>query len=429
MSSLETFDPSSAAADRRSTPVSGATLGSHNTPQPTTPPLGAGERIIGTAGPAQGRVVLVVAGIHGNEPAGVLAFERVLGTLRSSSIELQGYLIGLRGHRAALAREQRFIHRDLNRMWSTEAWSALADPRRDVDEIYTTPPAETAEQRELYEAFRPFLEEARQLRLVDLHTASSSSLPFGLIGDTLRDRRFARALPIPILIGIEEHLEGSLLEAFGLRGHGTFGLEGGRHDDPAAIDCLEAAIWLTLEACNCFETAPPQVERSRRYLAEVCGENAQQVEVLHRHGITEEDGFRMDPGFANFTPVHRGQPLATDARGRVPAIMDGNILLPLYQGQGDDGFFLGRPIRPNVDRFHRGLRWLGLDRLISAAVGARRVPSADVLEQIGLHSRDTIAIPLRTDDSVLQILNGFGYRRRRKVGSEWWLLRRPEHAG
>ena len=48
--------------------------------------------------------------------------------------------------------------------------------------------------------------------VLDLHTTSASGLPFATVGDTLRNRHFAQSLPVTILLGIEEQLEGTMLE-------------------------------------------------------------------------------------------------------------------------------------------------------------------------------------------------------------------------
>jgi succinylglutamate desuccinylase len=71
--------------------------------------------------------------------------------------------------------------------------------------------AEEAEQFELLRAIRGAIARARgPIYLVDLHTTSAHGLPFILFGDTLRQRRFASAVPLPVVLGLEEHLEGVL---------------------------------------------------------------------------------------------------------------------------------------------------------------------------------------------------------------------------
>ena len=51
----------------------------------------------------------------------------------------------------------------------------------------------------------------------------------------------------------------------------------------------------------------------------------------------------MEPGFANIQSIAAGTLLARDRGGEIRAHEDCLVVMPLYQGQGDDGFFLGRP--------------------------------------------------------------------------------------
>jgi succinylglutamate desuccinylase len=52
----------------------------------------------------------------------------------------------------------------------------------------------------------------------------------------------------------------------------------------------------------------------------------------------------MEPGFANIHPTAAGTLLARDRSGEIRAPFDGVVLLPLYQPDGEDGFFYGRPL-------------------------------------------------------------------------------------
>jgi succinylglutamate desuccinylase len=79
------------------------------------------------------------------------------------------------------------------------------------------------------------------------------------------------------------------------------------------------------------------------------------VEVRYRHAITDQDQFEMSPGFDNFAPVRKGQILARDRNGPVCVRESGLMLLPLYQGKGEDGFFIARPVR---------MFWLRLSALL-----------------------------------------------------------------
>ena len=73
-----------------------------------------------------GPTLLVMAGVHGNEPAGVLAVQRVLGHLQERELPIDGRIVAFAGNLGALAAGQRFLARDLNRGWGEAAIAVLA---------------------------------------------------------------------------------------------------------------------------------------------------------------------------------------------------------------------------------------------------------------------------------------------------------------
>ena len=98
----------------------------------------AQEREIGrydSGAPELGPTLLVVAGVHGNEPAGVTAAERVLAALRERDLGLKGRLVALRGNLGALAAGRRFLGRDLNRGWSAASIEATRARPRDARDL------------------------------------------------------------------------------------------------------------------------------------------------------------------------------------------------------------------------------------------------------------------------------------------------------
>jgi succinylglutamate desuccinylase len=98
------------------------------------------------------------------------------------------------------------------------------------------------------------------------------------------------------------------------------------------------------------------------------------MEIRHRHAIGAEDDFAMQPGHRSFDQVEQDQVLAHDRRGEVKSPESGWLLMPLYQAQGDDGFFLGRPIRRFWLVVALVLRRLRLHPLLLLLPGIRRDP-------------------------------------------------------
>src|SRR5689334_6184376 len=87
--------------------------------------LGPVERVLADVGDAgkNAPLCIVTAGIHGNEPAGIIALRRVLSRLirqGSGAIPLRGRFLALSGNRGGLSRGVRFLDEDMNRVWSVE---------------------------------------------------------------------------------------------------------------------------------------------------------------------------------------------------------------------------------------------------------------------------------------------------------------------
>src|SRR5262245_9278287 len=168
-----------------------------------------GTRDCGVAGPT----LVVLAGIHGNEPAGVLAVQRVLGRLQEQDLALRGRIVALCGNLGALRRGVRYQHRDLNRQWLPEAVAALQlrDPAQGSEE--------DVEQRELVAAFERAEQSARgPVVFVDLHSSSADGPPFVCFADTIDNRRTALCTGVPGILGIEETIDGASLEWWSHRG-------------------------------------------------------------------------------------------------------------------------------------------------------------------------------------------------------------------
>ena len=168
-----------------------------------TAPAGVFERVIGRQrGEAPGPTLIAVAGVHGNEPAGVHAARRVLRAL--DGVRLTGELVALCGNLRGLRAGRRYLGRDLNRQW-TEAGMARAARERDG--------AEGDELVELRAVLDEVVAAARgPVYAVDLHTTSAEGKPFALVGDTVAQRRFAAHFPLPAILGLEEQIDGVLAE-------------------------------------------------------------------------------------------------------------------------------------------------------------------------------------------------------------------------
>lgn len=375
------------------------------------PPSLLRERVLGRAsGVLPGPLVIINAGIHGNEPAGVLAAERVLASLHRDALPLRGEVAALAGNLAGLARNIRFIDKDLNRQWTPERLSGRSARGGTVED---------REQRDLRAAIRNLLEGgSRAVVFLDLHTFSSEGAPFVTIGDALRNRAFAWHFPVPVVLGLEEEVDGALLEWVNNLGHVTLGMEGGNHRDPVSVDNLESLLWIALVAAGSVAPAAlPDLPERRRRLQEQVPRRGRFVEVVERVAAVPGSRFRMMPGFRNLQQVRRGELLARCGNREIRASADGLLLLPLYQDQGDDGFFLCRRVRTAWLHLSALLRKLRLGSGVHLLPGVRRHP--ELPGTLEVDTRIAHWYPL-------EVFHLLGFRKRRSGEKRLVVSRRVE---
>ena len=318
------------------------------------------DRVLGSRGDAgDGPSVVAIAALHGNEPAGIVAVQRVLAALAERDIGIRGRFVGILGNLAACEAGRRFVGRDLNRGWSDDRCAAVARPT--LDRV-----PEDAEQRELLVLLRRLAcESGRPLVVLDLHSMSGPGVPFSIAPDLLRNRPLLASFPVPTVLGLAEIIPDALLSWLCLSGHRGIAIEGGQHDDPETIELLEACLWFSLVQSGLLEAEDvPARRRHRARLRAAAVGNPPVVEIKHRHGVTPGDGFEMRPGYSNFTRVKAGERVARDRDGPIRIPRSGLMMLPRYQDEGEDGFFVAIPMTPGWLRTSTLLRRAGLERLL-----------------------------------------------------------------
>ncbi len=293
------------------------------------------ERIIGEYGdPASSVLIVCVAGMHGNEPAGIKAAQDVISELKSLGIHPKAHILALLGNIKALAAGQRYLDEDLNRIWCDTSFEKIKQGTLDTVEMH--------ELAELYQILAPYWDRPYSQKIfIDLHTTSAHYGSFLVATDYISTARFTQELKIPIVLGLEAKLENTAIEFLKNKGFASMAIEGGQHQSPKAIRYLKVFLWhLVYQSGSVpYRAIPPEYLDGSELAMENRGVPGR-LELAYLHKIQEGDEFVMEPGFQNFDPVQKGQILARDRRGSIRALTDGYILMPLYQKSGDDGFFL-----------------------------------------------------------------------------------------
>lgn len=355
---------------------------------------------------AAGPTLIVVGGMHGNEAAGVMALSRLTSSVKDREDSLRGRVYFLAGNTRALSRGVRFLDTDLNRHWTPDSLSG-----RTNDQV-----SENLDLEELMREIDAILITAMdEVFVLDLHSTSADGMHFATVGDTLRNREFAQKFPVTILLGIEEQLDGTMLEYLNNAGAVTLGFEGGQHQTERTTGNHQAMVWLAMVNAGILSAAHvPDLEGCKKRLSGGLYDSMI-FEVRYRHAVSSDDSFTMNPGFNNFDPIKRGDTLGKDHSGPVTATESGVILMPLYQKLGEDGFFIGRRISPFWLWLSGFLRKVGIQRMIHILPGVSRVPGDPAT--LNVNTAVARLFPL-------QIFHLLGFRRRRWDGNKLTVSRR-----
>lgn len=368
-------------------------------------------RVVGEFGTDNGGpTLIVVSGVHGNEPAGVLASQGVARLLEGLQEILRGRVHFVAANLNALRRGVRYVDLDLNRAWTPDRVGAL---RNGGSRIH----AEDTEQAELLQLIEGWISASPgPVYLLDIHTTSGSGAAFCTVADILENRAVALAVPVPLVLGLEELVEGTLHDWVGDQGVITLAFEAGQHDEPEAVTRARAAIWLTMEATGVLPPgATAEAARAHDYLLREHAHLPKVVEMRYRHPVSPDDRFQMTEGYRNFQHVRKGEVLGEDVDGAVVSPESARVLMPLYQPQGNDGFFVVREFNPVWLRVSGALRNAGADRIVHWLPGVRRHPK----------DPDALVVNRRVARwYALQILHLLGFRRVVDAGAQLVVHRR-----
>lgn len=379
-------------------------------------------RRLGQRGAGDGPTLVVIAGIHGNEPSGIFAFLQLLAELDELNCPIKGRIVGLAGNLAALQRGVRFIDVDLNRIWGNSAQNSIKPelPAQDgANPASENLLWESRERSELYSEILTIMKEGTgPFYFVDLHTTSSESPPFMPLDDTLRNRDFVCRFPVPAVLGLEEVLPGTLLSHLNEFDVVTCGYEAGQHDSELSITLHREMLWCALEYAGCLKHHDPtRVEQARQALAQHSAGLAGFYEVTFRFGLEAHDDFQMRPNYRSFQSVQKGETLAERNQTPIRSPYAGLMFMPLYQSKGNDGFFLVRPISSFWLTLSRWCRNWRLERSLGWLPGVH-VPKDDVRR---------IQVDLRVARFLAkQIFHLLGYRKVGESETHLFMARREK---
>lgn len=306
------------------------------------------ERIIGVyEGQKKGPLLFLIGAMHGNEPAGVKAINLILKMLEVEPItnptfQFRGKVIGLIGNVKAFNQQKRYIDQDLNRSWT----------KASIEAAQTNEDKNTAEQEEIKEILDMIQSEIQnygpeQIYFVDLHTTSSFGGIFSIVADEKESIELAKSLHAPVIKGMLKGINGTLMHYFNTENMGVHTIsitfESGQHAEDESSNRAIAGVINLMRSINCVDAHCVE-NRHDEILIDFARNLPEIVELVDQYKIDASEKFEMNPGYENFQRISKGEVLAKNQFGPIVAENDGLILMPLYQKQGEDGFFIVKEV-------------------------------------------------------------------------------------
>lgn len=311
------------------------------------------ERIIGRYHQGRkGALLIAIGAIHGNEDSGVESVQLLAKMLEVERITnpdfvFHGSFVGIIGNIQAYRKGLRFIDQDLNRMWTSEEVAKSHIQRANLT-------AEHHEQRAIIETIKEEVKSCQptEVIILDLHSTSSPGGIFSIPAYDNRSLDLAHALHAPVITHMLDELSGTTLHYFsGEEIEGipstAISFEAGQHADPLSVNRCIAAIINCMKSIGCVATE--DVEHIHDdILIRYSAPYPKQSRLIYKHDIRPSDQFKMRAGYENFQPIGENEHLADDKDGEIHAPKSGLLLMPLYQKQGAEGFYIVEPAEEHV---------------------------------------------------------------------------------
>lgn len=315
----------------------------------------------------------------------------------------RGNVYAIAGNLEALAAGKRYIDEDLNRIWKLDRIAALENRNENPET------SESKELSELLSVFKFILSNSSgPFVFVDVHTTSSRTVPHILINDLLENRKKSFRYPLPVILGVDTFVEGTMLSFVNEMGHVAMGFEAGPNNQMNTRENVEAFFWLSLVYNGAIrsEFVPDFKTHSERL--HVASQGYQDVfELGQNYKASDDELFELVSGYHNFQPVVKGQYIGHDRRGTVLAQSSGYIFIPKWNAEDSAGFFLLRKVSRSWLGFSALLRKLRAERVLVLLPGVKQSPDQEDEYRINVHLARFFAA---------EIFRMLGYRLYRKEG-------------
>jgi hypothetical protein len=351
--------------------------------------------------------IVYFGGIHGNENAGILALEELF---LSSHFSLTGNVYVIWGNKGALKRGIRYVDADLNRLWGNYFRSNVVGSGKAISESLELDEIKTCI------AYILWLHSPKSVYFMDLHSTSSDSPPFLPFNDSLQNRELASKFPVPLILGIEEYIEGSLMSYLNDLKCVALAFEAGMHTGSFTKAIHKAFVLYSLHLLGVLKLDTLVLEEIYLTMAKSVTTPHGFYEILYRHAVDPSDEFHMREGYLNFMAIKKGEVLGFQNGIPVVSPFKGLIFMPSYQKPTSEGFFIIRKIPMIWIKLSKFVRLLKISKLLPFLPGVNQSPTDKDLVLVN----PSVAFLLRKE---LMHLMGYRNLTYRKGKIQYWVKR------
>ncbi|MES2605443.1 MAG: hypothetical protein V4603_10935 [Pseudomonadota bacterium] len=263
------------------------------------------ERLIGTyTTGTPGPLVLIIAGVQGEDVADAHPVRAFLDLLQSQDVRIHGTVLALAG----------------NSLHASELMELIGLTQR-------------------------LSRHHAEICFVDLHTTAVPTIPYLNISAHDASLQLASLFPLHSVTGLQRSNPGCFHEYCNLQGFRGFAFESGQHRSASAFSNQIALLWLLLVFAGALARKDVRnFSRYERMLALDSAPERRTFKLTSHYRSSADDDFVMQRGLRNFDYVRKDCCIASNRHGAVLAPVDGFLLLPLdhrnEHGHADKGFFL-----------------------------------------------------------------------------------------
>lgn len=301
--------------------------------------------------------------VHGNENAGHIALQSIIDLLKTKEDQVEGNFYAIFGNQEAYLQDQRFIHKDLNRIWTK---SHLEESTRKSAYV-----SEYNELSEIYNLLHSILKDKTgPIYSIDLHTTSGPTKPFIIMNDALINRDFVKYMGYPVIFNIESFIEGALLSMLNDLGHVSIGFEAGEHKSKDSVSEFKIFCLKAIEKAGLIETKKLLNQDNNSISTP---KKTRYFEIVYRQNLDPSDDFKIVGNFPNFQKVKKGERIALLNDTSIYAPKNYQIFMPLYQKKGEDGFFYIKRLSSFKLKVAKVLRKIRAENILTIIPGINKI--------------------------------------------------------